>query len=278
MPKRISSKIGIGLITCDRVEFFNKAKDSLVGALKNYPNCEIVIVNDGSLKIKDNSFKIIDTIGHQGVGKAKNAALKHLIKSNCEHIFLMEDDITITDGEIFQKYIEASEATGIKHFNFGLHGHHNLNQFGQPIIRKTVNYPSDIKIDLYPNVLGAFSYYHKDTINDCGYMDEEYYNALEHVDHTYQIIKAGYHPPFRWFADINGSSNYISDIKANHEDSKIRSQEDFIKTFQKALDYFIQKNNFSVSQGYGPIENISSEEEVLANLKQIWKHHHQKLE
>jgi glycosyltransferase involved in cell wall biosynthesis len=276
MPKKTSSKIGVGLITCDRIEFFNQAKDSLVKALKDYPDYEIIIINDGSIKIKDDSLKIIDTIGYQGVGKAKNAALKYLLENNCKHIFLMEDDITITNGKIFQKYIEASEATGIKHFNFALHGHHNLNGYGLPNIKKTINYPSDLKIDLYENVLGALSYYHKDTITDCGYMDEKYYNALEHVDHTYQIIKAGYHPPFRWFADINGSSDCISDIKANHQDSKIRSQEDFMKTFKIALDYFIEKNNFSVSQGYGPAEKIATESEVLDNLKEIWKQYHQK--
>mgnify|MGYP000394719400 CR=1 FL=1 len=84
----------------------------------------------------------------------------------------------------------------------------NLDQFGVSTIRKTVKYPNtDISIDLYPNVLGAFSYYHIDTLKDAGLMDESFYNALEHVDQTYQIIKKGYHPPFRWFADIQVRHN-----------------------------------------------------------------------
>ena len=81
-----------------------------------------------------------------------------------------------------------------------------LNHLNQPNILKTINYPNtDVSIDLYPNVLGAFSYYHIDVLKDVGLMDENFYNAMEHVDHTYQIIKKGYNPPFRYFVDVNGS-------------------------------------------------------------------------
>jgi hypothetical protein len=49
-----------------------------------------------------------------------------------------------------------------------------------------------------------------------------------------------------------------------------------MKTFQSALDIFIKKNGFSVVQGYGPSEKIVSEQELLENLKEIWKKHHKK--
>jgi len=269
------NKIGLGLITCDRPDFFKKCYSSI----KTINDKCFVVVDDGNTSIKDlidseeNSIRYIKTNGKEGVAVAKNKALRYLMDCECEHIFLMEDDIIIKDNNVFNAYIKASNETGIKHFNFGLHGNHNLDHLGRPVIQTTINYPNKIRISLFSNVLGAFSYYHYDVIDKCGYMDEYFYNALEHVDHTYQIIKAGYHPPFRWFADIENSTLYIQDIVKNHDQSKIRSQDDYMKNFVRALDYFLSKNKFSVVQGYGRPETIASEKEVIESLKKIYNEH-----
>ncbi len=270
MEKR-KTKIGCGLITCDRPTLFEKSSKSLFDT-----DCIKIVVDDGETKVNSCIELTFSTPKPKsGVAVAKNQALKYLIDQECEHIFIMEDDIQIIDKNVFEYYIHASKSTGIKHFNFGLHGNHNLDQLNQPVIRKTVNYPDNTKINLYPNVLGAFSYYHIDTLNRVGLMDENFYNALEHVDHTYQIIREGFHPPFRWFADIENSQKYLKDILPDHQQSKIRNEDDFMKNFQKALDFFIQKNNFSVVQGYGPTENFDKEEDCVKILKDIWKKHHQ---
>lgn len=270
--------IGVAIITCDRPHFFEQCEHSLIAASKIYGSIKTVVVDDGlnPVKLSDKINHLVKTPGKIGVGKAKNLALKYLIESNCEHIFLLEDDIEITNTNVFDFYIKASLATGIKHFNFGLHGNHNLDPNGQPIIRKSVNYPDGTVVDLYPNILGALSYFHVDVLKDVGLMDETFFNALEHVDHTLQISLRGYHPPFRWFADVNGSSGYLKDIVANHEQSKIRSEQDFMENFRKNLDIFIQKNGFSVVTNYGPQETFTSEKDMLESLKQIWKSYHLK--
>ena len=272
----ISEKIGIGLITCDRPDFFKKSFFSLFDIVQKKTEIEYVIVNDGKDKLPIYPINYIETNGYTGVAKAKNKALNYLIDSGCEHIFLMEDDVEITDKNVFELYIKASKKTGIKHFNYGLHGNHNKTHLGEPNILRTIKYPNtDVSVDLYPNVLGAFSYYHIDVLKDVGLMDENFFNALEHVDHTYQIIKKGYHPPFRYFADVSESRNYLKDIVPDHQQSKIRSQKDFQQTFKKGLDVFIEKNNFSVVNGYGPTEKVATEEETIKSLKEIWKKYHQ---
>ncbi len=268
-------KIGVGIITCDREDFFKKAVESLLEALKSYPNSELIVVNDGETPLQSKDYQLINTEGKIGVGKSKNVALSHLQNQGCEHIFLMEDDVKITNSEVFDLYIKTAKETGVKHLNFALHGNHNLDLYKNPIKRKTINYPNGAKISLYPNILGAFSYYHADTLNAVGLMDPIFYNALEHVDHTYQIIKAGYHPPFRWFADVEGSENYLKDIVPDHQESKIRSDEDFMKNFMENHERFMQKNGFSVLMGIGTPENEHTEEEVIENLKEIWKSHQQ---
>ncbi len=270
----IKNKIGCALITCDRLDFFEKSSTSLYEAVKN-KNIERVIVNDGKEKIKSMNLPCIQTTGRCGVSVAKNKGLEFLIKSGCEHIFLMEDDIQITNGEVFQAYIDASKKTGIKHFNYGLHGNHNLNHFGQPDIKKTVKYPNGAEIDLYSNVLGAFSYYHIDVLNDIGLFDEGYYNAMEHVKHTYDASVKDYTTPWRWFVDIHDSSSYLKDIVPDHQQSKIRNESDFQNTFKKGLDRFIEQTGFSVVHGYGKPEPVISEDECLKKLRDIWKKYHQ---
>jgi GT2 family glycosyltransferase len=265
------NKIGVGIITCDREDFYIKASESLNKAIQIYPNYVTVTVNDGTNKLKYQPLNLIDTTGRQGVGKAKNAALKFLSENECEHIFLMEDDIEISDGFVFQKYIDTAKSTGILQLNYALHGNHNQDNFGNPTIRKTVNYPDNVKIDLYANLLGAFSYFHKSVLDDIGLIDEDYYNAMEHVDHTYRAIKAGYHPPFRWFADVHESNKLLKDIVPDHKQSKIRNESDFQQTFKKGIDLFIQKQGFSVIGGYGPTETHINEDECLKTLQKIWK-------
>lgn len=268
MGKNLNN-VGCAIITCDRLDFFKKSYQSLL-ACKDL-GIHIVVVNDGNEKLPNNIENVIETVGKKGVAIAKNLGLKFFLDKNLEHIFLMEDDIEILNKKIFELYINGQESTGIKHFNFGLHGNHNLDYLGRPNIRKTINYPNNTRINLYPNLLGAFSYYHVDTLKEAGLMDESFYNALEHVDHTYQILEKGYHPPFRWFADVEGSRAYLKDIVPDHQQSKIRNESDFQQTFKKALDTFISKNGFSVVQGYGPPEKLYSEKDCLENLKEIWK-------
>lgn len=268
--------IGVAIITCDRFDFFKKCESSLISASSNYEGLCIMVVDDGleSADISPGVNKYVKTNGKIGVGKSKNIALKYFLDKGYNHIFLLEDDVEIIDNNIFNFYINASKSTGIKHFNYALHGNHNLDVNGYPTIRKSVNYPDGTVIDLYPNVLGALSYFHLDVLKEVGLMDESFFNALEHVDHTLQICLKGFHPPFRWFADVKDSSKYLRDIVANHEQSKIRSEQDFLENFRKNLDIFIKKNNFSVVANYGPEEIFTSEKDMLDSLKQIWKFHH----
>jgi GT2 family glycosyltransferase len=264
-------KIGVGIITCDRKDFFVKAHTSLWRALENYPKHTAIVVNDGSDDIQDAKYTVCKTTGKEGVGKAKNAALRFLMDNHCEHIFLMEDDIEIIDPNVFNEYIKTAKVTGVKHLNYALHGNHNQDVYKNPTIRKTVNYPDNTKLDLYPNLLGAFSYFHRSVLDEVGLIDEDYYNAMEHVDHTYRIIKADYHPPFRWFADVHGSNKMLNDIVPDHQQSKIRNEANFQDTFKKGLDLFIEKQGFSVAGGYGPLEKLISEEECIKSLQEIWK-------
>lgn len=259
----MNTKIGVGIITCDRPDYLKKLVKSLDGISTN----NLVIVNDGDKQLDGGKiFVHNNNPSKQGVGKAKNQALK-LLKDN-DYIFLLEDDIIIKDKAVFEKYIQASKLSGIQHFNFAFHGLDNYKPDGTPAVRLKLDYSPEISVCLYPNIYGAFSMYTKRSIEEVGFMDEFYYNAMEHVDHTAAIIKAGMHPPFRWFADIADSNKYIEEIDRAHSGSEIRRDQKWIENFHKAADHFAKKFGFDVRN---PHATTASKEETISVIKQIKK-------
>jgi len=219
----MSEKIGVGIITCNRPDYLRNLLTSLVQCESVID--ELVVVNDGK-PVTDfdlHQGEWIDNETNLGVGKTKNKALKHLYTKGCNYIFLIEDDMLIQDSAIFNYYIAAIKGSGIQHFNYGpgspfnrkqaiknfdLHNRHLLDEETEPDPRAIIDY-NGCRIALYRHVTGTFSVYTRKAIDAVGYIDENYKNAWEHVDHTYNIIKANLHPPFWWFADLANSHELI---------------------------------------------------------------------
>ena len=263
----MSTKIGVGIITCDRPDYLKK----LIKSLNSISINKLIIINDGEKQLDGDKIKIHNNNpSKKGVGKSKNQALTYL--KNCDYIFLLEDDIVIRDKTVFEKYIEASKLSGIQHFNFAFHGVDNYLPNGQPAVRLKLDYSPKVSVCLYPNVYGAFSMYTNKCIEEVGLMDEFYYNAMEHVDHTASVIKAGMHPPFRWFADITDSNKYIEEIDRAHSGSEIRKDQKWIENFHKAADHFVKKFNFDVRN---PHASTASKEDTINTIKQIKKQYGQ---
>ena len=68
------SKIGIGVITCNRNNFL---KNCIKSIKKDWYH-ELVIINDGEIPLQDSSKNIINNEKNLGVGKTKNKALQYL--------------------------------------------------------------------------------------------------------------------------------------------------------------------------------------------------------
>lgn len=258
----VSNKIGVGIVTCDRYEFMKNLLHSLQGC--NYD--KLIVVNDHAdiieTPVDGLDVDIINNEENVGVGKAKNVAMQNLIDNECEHIFILEDDIKIIDNDVFQVYIDTAKIAGIKHMNFCLHGEDNKRQ-GEPAPKLILDY-KDAKIALYHNIYGALSYYHVDALTTVGLMDEEYYNAMEHVDHTMQLILAGYHPPFRWFADVATSNKLIQEQDHNHEESKIRRSDEWLEQFKYGVERFYNKFGINVC---GANQPTADKQEVIRYMK-----------
>lgn len=204
--------------------------------------------------------------------------MQYLLDQGCEHIFLMEDDILIKDEKVFEKYINHSLISGIKHLNFALHGPANKKGStgfktledrkdvdGEPNPRMIIPYPEGVKIALYPNCVGAFSYYHKSVLDKIGLFDPMFKNAWEHVEHTFQAIKNGFHPPFWYFADIENSWEYLTDIPNSIQESTIARTPEWNDNFIKGTEWYKKKH------GITPTETpLVNQEVVVNNIKYFY--------
>lgn len=261
----MQEKIGVGIVTFNRPEL-------LVKLLKSIKYCnfvDLIVVNDGDpLEIKGYNWYLHNNKSNLGVGKSKNIAMKYLLDKGCDHIFIIEDDIFIKDENVFSKYIEASKKSGIQHFNYSQHGIMNktFDEKQLPNPKITVSYDDECKIAFYPHCVGAFSYFSRQCLEKVGLIDEEYYNACEHVDHTYRIIQNNMHPPFWYFADLANSHELLGDEPWSLTKSTISSNPNHKQMISKAYDIF--KKKFGVI----PLEiSLKTENDFKSSLKNIIK-------
>lgn len=258
------NSIGIGITTYNSPSRLSSLLETLPDFIEN-----VIIVNDGTpyeQSVYKGKYDVLQHPVNKGVASAKNSAMRYLIGQGCEHIFLLEDDIIIKDQSIFEKYIEASKISGIKHFNYALQGYGNANRKADgSIIHPTpvycVDY-KDIQICFYHWCSGPLMYMHKDCIDKVGYLDENFYNIHEHVDYTYRIIKENLHPPFWYFADIASAHNFIGD-GYEFRNTTIEKNESYEERLRGADIYFSMKHEYKPLD----IPKVSIEELLLSLLK-----------
>lgn len=276
-------KIGVGITTCNRIDFFEQCVNSI--DLEQLDH--LIIVNDGEwfdFTPKSNKVVIIHNEQNIGVARSKNKILKYLLEADCDHIFTLEDDCVIVDNSIFKKYIIASKETGIKHFNFGpgspwnrhqedpsiigdLSKRHIASQQGDPNPKLIIEYKNGVSISLFQHIVAMCCYFDAAALTDVGLLEERFYNAWEHVEHTLRFIKKGYYTPFWWFADITGSEKYIKEAKDEKAKTSLaKNEEQFMKQVQDGLKVFFELHQTIPSQ-------IPSkpQEQVIEIIKQIKK-------
>ncbi len=277
----MKDKVGIGIVTCNRPDYLK----NLLNSIHNCNWVNLIIVNDGDkLHLPEYDYYIHNNEKNLGVGKSKNIAMKHLLDSGCDYIFIIEDDTVIKDSSVFDQYIKASKISGIQHFNFGpgtpfnrkqdiynfdLHNRDQLSNITKPTPVITIDY-KDISVDLYEHCAGLFSFFTKEILNKVGLHNEEFLNAWEHVEHTYRIILEKGHPPFWWFADIKDSVKYLS-VQENAiiESSTSKDKEKWFNNVTKGRELYK-----SIHGMYPNFTPRASKEDMILNLKEIkqkWK-------
>jgi GT2 family glycosyltransferase len=241
-------RIGIGIVTYQR---FDRFKECFENLLRNRRDVEeIIVVDDASIKdrerydeyfssIMDNSIHIWTNSSNKGVGYSKNRIMKYFYEKGYDYFFTLEDDINILSPEVFNKYIEAVQVSGMQYINFALHG------------ANTARVPTSIEINnfkflVYPNNVGAFTIYTPKLIKEVGYHDEKFYNAWEHVDYTYRASLKGLTTKFWSFIDIPDSNFLLQEQENALMDSSIRPREDWGTNIDSGLKYWLFKHGVSL--------------------------------
>lgn len=234
--------IGLGVCTFNRPDYFGQCLDSLIknnfgGATKLY------VIDDCSKsefseqyevlfeKALSYGFMVLKNGVNKGVGFSKNRLLKRMLSDGVEHCFLMEDDILMTNPYTCLYYIDYADKQGLHHLNFALHGSMNVGK---------KDYFDGVCV--YPDCIGAFSYYSAHCLGVAGFIDEEFVNAWEHVEFTYRIAELGMTTPFWFFADHPASHLLLKEIEGSIDNSSIRPLDSWQSNISKGRDYWISKH------------------------------------
>ena len=210
---------------------------------------EIIIVMDGGSPSREENisaaikhgFGWIELYENKGIGVVKNTGMRELMKRGCHHIFTLEEDNLIVDPDTLNKYVSYAKEHNLYHMNFGLHGTLNTGK------GRYYNWKGN-DVWTYPDLVGSFSYYHRDVLLKVGYIDEKFYLAAEHCEHTLRITYANMTTPFWYFADHPESGSMIEEIEGSLENSTIRNRPDFHELIRKGHQRLIEKTG----TGYPP--------------------------
>lgn len=243
--------IGLGIITYNRPEYFKQSIQGIIDHLLEAVDV-IYVYNDGSTSEYDYSDLPDKIVVHhdtqnKGVAHAKNQCLRYLMDKGCDFLFLSEDDVVVQNKGAVVQYIALSRALGTHHLMFANHGPGNDEG---TIAEKEGLY------EVFKTCVGAWCYYTRDAIKKVGYMDENFSNAWEHMEHTYRICKENMCAPFGHFMDVWDSTQYIKEIPGSIDKSAIRQDKVWREKMLKGLYYWKSKDpkNFPMQHSINLIE------------------------
>jgi glycosyltransferase involved in cell wall biosynthesis len=267
---------GIGLITCNREDFFTQALESIPAG--KFKRVYVVDASDADQKYAEKyrskyGFKLISPSKRVVVGVAKNMALRRMQKDGIVHFFLMEDDVRIINEDIAEKYIETANTSGIwGTLAHNGHGNGNRDSDGNVEPKNTVTYDNGVKVDFFEHSVQPFVYIHRNIIKHVGLFDEFYKNAIEHLDHykLQEVKRLGSY--YHWFPSPADCGDDIEDIDENHEGSVIRRDESWQRDLEEGAKHFLKKYQ------YHPFNMpMAGEDQVLERLDYLEKYYAKKL-
>lgn len=232
-----NEKVGVGIVTCNRKESFYALCTKILSLdyIDYVVVCKNKDINYGDFcpsTIINNKFIYINVLDDLGVGHCKNKCLIKLLELNCDHLFIIEDDVEIIDEIVFEKYVMTA-----KHFKLG-----HLNWNTLPNLQNNTTYTINAdgySLAISSRLCGCFSYFSRNALMFCGLFDEFHYiNALEHVEHTYRLSLMNFTTPFYAFAGVTNSELWLTNIGENGQSTINYGTDIYNKRLQNASNYF----------------------------------------
>jgi len=254
-----NNKIGVGIVTYNSEDYYKALYDTLPLDKINV----LVTVNGGAKYKNEYKGNWIQHSENVYPSVCRNDCINFLLQRNCDHIFIIEDDMILKSPDIFDKYIQASKESGLKYFSFVS----TSWESGTPekrTPRLTVEYKNNVSVSFYKNMCNEFTYHHKTCYDKVGLYDTNYRDPWD-IDMTYRESRQDYAAPFWWFADITESDNLIK----NNPNAVSRLQGERAdgsreQRIQKEWEYFVKKHGVMVNQ----IPDVTKDW-VVTKLKKI---------
>jgi len=232
-------KIGLGIITYNRPEYFAQAMAGIKKHLYDRVDYIIAYRDGGKYEAEydrimcDYADKVIwiNKKENKGVAAAKNFCLQAMMEAGCDYLFVSEDDVVVQNRGAVVQYIATAVYTGCHNLMFAHHGDGNANG---PIVHEA-------GFEIYGNCVGAWVMYTRQAIEAVGYMDETFHNAFEHMEHTHRIVQADM-APAGGYMDVKDSTDYIREIPGSLQNSSIRSDKKWVDNMRKGLRHWKVKD------------------------------------
>lgn len=203
--------IGIGVTTKDRPEVLAVTLEYLSHYM---PPNSVVVVSDDS-ECSNNrwrnaescekflaNFKYINNSANRGIAKNKNSCIKAL--SDCDYLFLFDDDCFPIKEGWAEFVIDCHRKSGVHHFNLLEHVHHKLIN--------SVQYDGFV-IEEYYAVGGVFMFITKEVVSKVGAFNKDYDTyGFEHASYTYRVYRSGLHNGLSINLTIKDLQEYIFSI------------------------------------------------------------------
>jgi glycosyltransferase involved in cell wall biosynthesis len=191
-------KICIAFSEYNRYEIFRESYEATLKLLP--PNCEVVVVDDGSAKpFKEATFRFKT---NQGIAKTKNKCLELLYLKGCEHIFLFDSDTYPIKEDWWKPYIESKEPHLMYIFKDFANGR-SLND-------TKLIYQDNEKV-AYDHPRGCMLYLHRSCLDKVGGMDIVFTKwGFEHGNLSDRIFMSGL-TSFRYMDVVNSKGLFYSD-------------------------------------------------------------------
>jgi glycosyltransferase involved in cell wall biosynthesis len=196
-------KIGVGIVTYNSEDYFKALYNSLPLNVID----ELVVINGGDQYKENYTCHWVQHNTNCYPAVCRNDAVSFLLNRNCDHIFLIEDDMIIKDSNIFDKYIQTSKVSGLKYFSY-VSTSWESGAPGNRTPRLTVEYNKDTSVSFYKNMCNEFTYHHRTAFEHTGLYDTQFRDPFD-IDLAYRESRTNYAAPFWWFADITNSDELI---------------------------------------------------------------------
>jgi len=195
-------KKGLAITTFNSESYFKELYDTIPFSKID----QLVVVNGGE-EYTGSYPEVTDWIQHKEVkfaSIARNDGLRAM--EDCDYLFVCEDDMVVKDENIFDRYIEVSNASGLEYLCHAS----NAWETGPPhnrTPRLQIQYTDNIAVNLYTHTCNEFTFRTKNLLDKCGLYDEKFKFMFD-ID---SLTNMNYHEfiKFWYFPDVADSDNYI---------------------------------------------------------------------